>query len=278
MQLGPSTNNGLESTNNVIKQENTFRKRLPLAKFLEVSKSIVNRWSKERDPDNLLYRKPFVTTPDVSIADYRKAYEWCKNPSRVTNASGDEYFSRPKDSLAKNLLSSDIQCYRQSLTSFSSHTFDSYYSLVNGIWHTRFNRTNFKLSTCTCPSYFRDYICKHILGVAAITKINPIPNEAKAVCIEQKAPRGRPAKAKKALEYQAPITQIPDSQVQASVAKSSKRKAQETEIQEPPKKRGRKAKAKPVSMPEPETITEPTTEPSTSKLLIIRPRRNTNKK
>jgi uncharacterized Zn finger protein len=144
---------------------------------------------------------------------------------------------------------------------------------VNGIWHTRLNRTNIKLSTCTCPSYFRDYICKHILGVAAITKINPIPNETKAVCIEQKAPRGSPAKAKKALEYQAP-----GSQFQASVAKSSKRKAQETEIQEPPKKRRRKAKAKPVSMPEPESITEPTTEPPTSNLLIIRPRRNTNKK
>ena len=58
----------------------------------------------------------------------------------------------------------------------------------------------------TCPNYFRDYICKHILGVAAIAKVNPIPNEFKAVCIEPKAPRGRPAKTKKAFEYQAPVT------------------------------------------------------------------------
>ena len=129
------------------------------------------------------------------------------------------------------------------------------------------------LSFLLVLGYFRDYICKHILGVAAINKINPIQNETKAVCIEQKAPRGRPAKAKKALEYQAP-----GSQVQASVAKSSKREAQETEIQESPKKRRRKAKSKPVSIPEPELITEPTTEPPTSNLLIIRPRRNTKKK
>jgi hypothetical protein len=260
----------------VIKQENTLRRRLPLAKFLEVSKSIVNRWSKERDTANLLYCKPFVTTPNVSTADYRKAYEWLKNPARITYVSGDDYFSRPKDSLSKQLLSSDIQIYRQSLT-FSSYNFDSYYSLVNGIWHTRLNRSDFKLSTCTCPSYFRDYICKHILGVAAMTKINPIPNEAKAVCIEQKAPRGRPAKAKKALEYQAPVTQIPVSEAQSPVAKSSnKRKAQEAEIEEPPKKRGkgRPPKPKPVSEPESEQITEP----STSNLLIIRPRRNATKK
>lgn len=50
--LGPSTNNGLESTNNVIKNENTFRQRLPLAKFLDVSINIVNRWSKERNPES----------------------------------------------------------------------------------------------------------------------------------------------------------------------------------------------------------------------------------
>ena len=93
-----------------------------------------------------------------------------------------------------------------------------------------------------------------------------------------KALRSRPAKAKKALEYQAPVTQIPGSQVQASVATSFKRKAQVTEMQEPPKKRGKPAKPKPVSVPEPEPITEPTTEPSTSNLLITRPRRNANKK
>ena len=58
------------------------------------------------------------------------------------------------------------------------------------------------------------------------------------MCIEQKAPRGRPAKAKKALEYQAPVTQVPDTQE---------------------KKRGRPPKPKPVSEPEFEPITEPAT-------------------
>lgn len=256
----------------MIKKEDTFRRRLPLAKFLDVSISIVNKWSKERHPDNLLYRKPFVTIPSVSMADYRNAYAWVKNPERITTVSGDDYFSRPKDSLSKQLLPSDIQSYKQSLTSFSSHTFDSFYSLVNGIWHTKLNRANFRLSTCTCPSYFRDYICKHILGAAAIAKVNPIPNEAKAVCIEQKAPRGRPAKAKKALEYQPPVTQ--DTQAQATNAKASKRKAQDTDIELPPKKRGRPPKPKPVSEPE----SEPITEPAKSNLLIVRPRRNAKKK
>ena len=46
----PSTNNGLESTNRVIKDEGTYRVKLSLGRFLEVVKTnIVERWSKERD-------------------------------------------------------------------------------------------------------------------------------------------------------------------------------------------------------------------------------------
>lgn len=60
-------------------------------------------------------------------------------------------------------------------------------------------------------------------------------------CIEQKAPRGRPAKANKALEYQAPVTQIPETQasVATTSAKASKRKAQDNDLPTQPKKRGR---------------------------------------
>ena len=77
------------------------------------------------------------------------------------------------------------------------------------------------------------------------------------MCIEQKAPRGRPAKAKKALEYQPPVTQ--DTQAQATNAKASKRKDQDTGIQLPPKKRARQPKPTPFSEAESEPITEPET-------------------
>ena len=54
--------------------------------------------------------------------------------------------------------------------------------------------------------------------------------------------------------YQAPATQA-----QATNAKASKRKVQDTDILLPPKKRGRPPKPKPVSEPESEPITEPET-------------------
>jgi hypothetical protein len=61
----PSTNNGLESTNRVIKDEGTYRVKLSLGRFLEVVKTnIVERWSKERDE-----AKPFskIFADKVSI-------------------------------------------------------------------------------------------------------------------------------------------------------------------------------------------------------------------
>jgi hypothetical protein len=42
----PSTNNALEATNRVIKDENTFRKRLPLSRFKVLVFEIVEKWSK----------------------------------------------------------------------------------------------------------------------------------------------------------------------------------------------------------------------------------------
>lgn len=44
----PSTNNGLESTNNVIKTIHTLKERVPLSQFLERLKIILNRWSVDR--------------------------------------------------------------------------------------------------------------------------------------------------------------------------------------------------------------------------------------
>src|SRR5690349_13069646 len=47
----PSTNNCLEATNNVIKKEDTFRNRLPIAQFFEVAILIASSWPKERNPE-----------------------------------------------------------------------------------------------------------------------------------------------------------------------------------------------------------------------------------
>ena len=46
----PSTNNALETTNRVIKDEDKLIERLVLSRFTVVLFSIVNKWLKERNP------------------------------------------------------------------------------------------------------------------------------------------------------------------------------------------------------------------------------------
>ena len=47
----PITNNSLKATNKVIKDEDTFRERHPLARFLTIANDIVSKWSTARNQD-----------------------------------------------------------------------------------------------------------------------------------------------------------------------------------------------------------------------------------
>lgn len=52
---------------------------------------------------------------------------------------------------------------------------------------------NWKLATCTCPVYYKKYICKHIVGVAMMQKMtNACPPTAKNVPFDKKRKPGRP--------------------------------------------------------------------------------------
>lgn len=52
---------------------------------------------------------------------------------------------------------------------------------------------------CNCPYYNKNYVCKHSLALAVQLKLVSIPLNAKSIMIGEKAKRGRPPKAKKAL-------------------------------------------------------------------------------
>ena len=67
---------------------------------------------------------------------------------------------------------------------------------VNSIW---------KKSTCSCSSFFKKYLCKHIIGTSlrTIPEIRKsIPLEARNLPLAAKRKTGRPALAKKALVRQ----------------------------------------------------------------------------
>lgn len=71
-------------------------------------------------------------------------------------------------------------------------------------WIVRFAFENWKTqSTCTCPAFFKQFICKHIIAVGIRLKEIQIPETINPVRIvaTRKKP-GRPAKSAKALIVQ----------------------------------------------------------------------------
>ena len=67
------------------------------------------------------------------------------------------------------------------------------------------DETNWKKSVCTCPSFYKKYICKHIIRTAIRTiptVNNRIPLAAKTLPLNSKRKTGRPALARKALVRQ----------------------------------------------------------------------------
>ncbi|CAF1379374.1 unnamed protein product [Adineta ricciae] len=72
--LTPSTNNALESNNRAIKDENTFRERLPLSKFKILTLKIVERWSKSYERG----LKEFHDRQTLTLDVWTSSYQWVK--------------------------------------------------------------------------------------------------------------------------------------------------------------------------------------------------------
>lgn len=70
-------------------------------------------------------------------------------------------------------------------------------------WRTTIVKENVLLnSTCNCPAFGTEYICKHIAGLAIRMRLVTPPPEAKTIPIGEKRKPGRPAKTKPALMIQ----------------------------------------------------------------------------
>jgi len=65
----PSTNNAPETTNLVIKDEDKIREQLVLSRFTVVVFSIVNKWSKERNPAHVDSKK-FEHQPSTTLSHW----------------------------------------------------------------------------------------------------------------------------------------------------------------------------------------------------------------
>jgi hypothetical protein len=196
----PSTNNALEATNRVIKDEDTLRERLVLSRFTVVLFSIVNKWSKERNPTRINSKK-IEQQPVIKLSHWTDAYNWVKlNKEVISISNGDTTtYYLPA---GEEITITDKEIKRYETCRFNS--FDTYKSVYFNIWCVCLsnNVEKWKEATCTCPSFLKNYICKHTIGMSIRLKYCKPPPEAKNVEIGTKRKRGIPSKAKKALLIQ----------------------------------------------------------------------------
>ena len=84
--------------------------------------------------------------------------------------------------------------------------FDDYYSKTTAYWRAQLPNDcsdgKWKYGSCNCPAFMKNYLCKHLIGIAIRGNYCKAPKAIKDVFVGQKKKRGRPAKARKALAIQ----------------------------------------------------------------------------
>jgi hypothetical protein len=194
----PSTNNALEATNRTIKDDGTFRERHALSRFLQIASDIVKNWSKERDPSSV-NAKVFAREPNISLSLWTSSYQWAKLTKDVicnSNNSSETFYIPARD--LKSIGQADLTKYKNKKWT----TFNQFRKSFD-IWYMELEKNEeWRKAKCSCPAFLKNYICKHIVGMAIRLKHCKPPPAAKTVPIGEKRKRGRPAKAKTALLLQ----------------------------------------------------------------------------
>lgn len=96
----------------------------------------------------------------------------------------------------KNIAREDVDSHRE----HEYQSFDDFKNRAFNIYEITFpaNTNDWRNSDCTCPWFFKKYMCKHIIAIAYRLGILKKPNKADQP-LEAKKKAGRPKKATPAL-------------------------------------------------------------------------------
>lgn len=165
---------------------------------MTTSLNIIQNWSIDRDT-SLTNAKHFATEPTISLVLWTSSYQWAKVNKDVICINGEScktYYIPARD--LDSIPQIDLNRYKkEKFTTF--HQFKKSFD----IWRLEMeNDLSWRKSKCNCPAFLKNYICKHVVGMAIRLKRCKPPPAAKTVPIGEKRKRGRPAKAKAALLMQ----------------------------------------------------------------------------
>lgn len=192
----PSTNNNLEGYNGVIKRTITFRERLPFGQFVLTVFEMASGLSVEYRKNERVMQE----LPVISINDWRDAAIWANDEKRRHISTHNMVFIVPS-SKALNEEWDLTKANVEKLQKTKFRDFDQYVKFGIGFyWTVNLSQTQWQMfSSCDCPHFLKNFMCKHVIGVALRNKICKLPRAAIPTAIGEKRKRGKPAQAKKAL-------------------------------------------------------------------------------
>ncbi|CAF3713614.1 unnamed protein product [Rotaria socialis] len=126
----PSTNDGLESFNKIIKDENTYRERIPLSRFRIITFETVKQWSSQ-------YKhklKQYIQTPSITLDIWTKGYQWAKSDKSVISMNHGytvEYYAPADDEF--KISNNDID----TINTMKWNTFDQYRKRAFNVWYIK---------------------------------------------------------------------------------------------------------------------------------------------
>ena len=136
----PTTDNALEGTNAVLKEEYTLRERLPLRDFVRMAMTIVRDWSQERNPVYGFY-KEFFLKPDISTAIQTDAYALATSIEIWRRKIlGETFFFIPSfASKRKPIKDEDINTFIRKSANFTFWSFDAYVQYIERMHVVQYN-------------------------------------------------------------------------------------------------------------------------------------------
>lgn len=196
----PSHNNHVEGYNQAIKRDVTMRELLPPAEFTNAVLEMTRRISLNY-AQNL---RTIATEPNMPLTLWRAGASWGfgETPQEIISECPDEIVVQVISSkgMQSGLTLDQIKGLKRKKWS----DFDQF---INGafqkFWTVHISKRDWKLcSRCECPDFFKNHMCKHIIGIAIRVNIIKCPKSAIPTPLGQKAKPGRKKKATRALLVQ----------------------------------------------------------------------------
>ena len=130
-------------------------------------------------------------------SDWTERFKWGAKHKNTIEVKG-VYFKKASNEV--KLAKQEIKAHVIELNALQFDNFDELVYKSNTIRVIQLNKTKWRLSTCTCINYLKDYKCKHTTSLRIRLGFENYPATALALPIEQRRRSGRPKNSVPALQ------------------------------------------------------------------------------